>query len=973
MTEKERNSDRMLEEILNEVRRQRQSTETSSAQDEPVGKAKEPADKSSAEQPPANEVPKTQRPSVEYIAYKPAGETSEEEKEEPSTDELQKKEVEHIWPQAKLPDMSGRPLADEDLIDDQFRQFFTTTVAVDRSEMKRQAARNRDGEKKKGLFARLFSKDEEDEDEDEDDYAEFEDDVYAEDEEDDATQAPHIPKDIFAQEESQPDPAVKESPGMPRPSRQIKEQQVNQPMPTVAASSDLSRPVADEAQPAEVPPTAPAPAPVTPSIPLTPAEPVPAPVIPHAPPPSAPPQIPSEPTAPTAQPEILSPSIQAEEAAVPAMVRGAVSLAEVEALMESQRETAPVQPEDFSPIGTAQHAAEPSKETDEPTQEHEIPRSAFVFEEEADELLPDEEEEDDAAIEEYDSPEDAAEVEESLKNLRSGLTLRFILTGLLAVFLLYITLAKTYTALALPSLMSPVDQPMVYLVVCTLLTILCAAVNWPTVAGGVTSVVGQPNPDIAPAFAVVFALLQSVFMIFNADKFAAGDYTPFCGLAALALTVNVLGKSMTCRIVQDNFTMTSAGFDHAAAYLVPDAKLTRKVTAGLGEEEPCLLASRPTALVKGFLRQSFSEHPTDRMAKRFGIAAVVVSVLCGVAVFVMEKDILAAVTCMAGAACLATPLAGTLVGAVPTGLMQSAAARVGAIIPGPSAVEELCHANVVLLDGKDLYPGSSVVLRGIRTFQKERIDLAILYASSILVEGCDTMRDIFLGVVGGKREMLYKVENLTCETGRGFVGWIEGNRIIVGGRAIMQAHDIDIPSMDYEKKYTQTDKRPVYLAVSGRLFGMFLVSYNPSEEVAQTIDELRRSGLSLLVRSNDFCLTSEMIAADYGLSRDSVKVMSDTEEEVLAPHLAYLPSAEGVMTHMGSFASFAGGLHAAQAAYSAERSAGLVQAASVILALLLTLLLSFTAGLAVLSVLAVLLYQLAWLILTLAAPLLKKY
>lgn len=182
-------------------------------------------------------------------------------------------------------------------------------------------------------------------------------------------------------------------------------------------------------------------------------------------------------------------------------------------------------------------------------------------------------------------------------------------------------------------------------------------------------------------------------------------------------------------------------------------------------------------------------------------------------------------------------------------------------------------------------------LRGIKTFQKERIDLAILYAASILVEGCDTLRDIFLGVVEGKRDMLYPVENLVTEVGYGFLGWIDNNRVIVGSREMMARHDIEIPSMDYEKRYTGDDKQPIYLAVAGRLFGMFLVSYGPDEDMAETVEELRHAGISLLVKSSDFNVTSELVAAL--LRRQPRKRESALGRRAHRPHsLAVLPARE---------------------------------------------------------------------------------
>ena len=115
---------------------------------------------------------------------------------------------------------------------------------------------------------------------------------------------------------------------------------------------------------------------------------------------------------------------------------------------------------------------------------------------------------------------------------------------------------------------------------------------------------------------------------------------------------------------------------------------------------------------------------------------------------------------LAGALCLGGPLAATLLSAVPSLLAQKSAAQVGAVIPGAAAMEQLGRANIAVVGARDLVPGASVRLHGIKTFDKQRIDLAILYAASVLIEGCDTLRDVFMTIIQGKTEMLFKVENL---------------------------------------------------------------------------------------------------------------------------------------------------------------------------------------------------------------------
>ena len=41
----------------------------------------------------------------------------------------------------------------------------------------------------------------------------------------------------------------------------------------------------------------------------------------------------------------------------------------------------------------------------------------------------------------------------------------------------------------------------------------------------------------------------------------------------------------------------------------------------------------------------------------------------------------------------------------------------------------------------------------------------------------------------------------------------------------MDTYDIQLPSMEYERRHTVNQRRVIYLAVSGKLFAMFQVAY----------------------------------------------------------------------------------------------------------------------------------------------------
>ena len=144
------------------------------------------------------------------------------------------------------------------------------------------------------------------------------------------------------------------------------------------------------------------------------------------------------------------------------------------------------------------------------------------------------------------------------------------------------------------------------------------------------------------------------------------------------------------------------------------------------------------------------------------------------------------------------------------------------------------------------------------------------------------------------------MESLNKETGYGFTGWIEHNRVIIGNRAMMQRHDIELPSMDYENKYTKNGRMaPIYMAVAGKLFGMFLVSYRPNAGARKILDRLAQSGISVLVQSDDFNVTSKLVASTYRIPKGTIKVLSRPECDVLQAETAYRAESEGIMVHSG--------------------------------------------------------------------------
>lgn len=564
---------------------------------------------------------------------------------------------------------------------------------------------------------------------------------------------------------------------------------------------------------------------------------------------------------------------------------------------------------------------------------------------------------------EYERAEDAPAVRAELAKKLTQATVACLVSGVAAAVMIVLAV--------LPVRPAALGDAMVYPVVMLVLLLAACAANWEAFFSGIRGLVKTPSPDSLSILPAIGAALQCILML------AKGGYTAnlpmLAGPAALVLCLNAVGRRLNAATVSDNFQLVSAKVEHAVAYRLKDAGALRAVSQGLAEPHPSVLVSRPTQIFRSFLANSAARGTSDKNQQQFAWLLGGCSLAAFLFTVIRSRDPVLAATVMAGVGCLAAPLAGTLLSALPARMMQRSAAQVGAVIPGWRDIRQLGRINVIQVTARDLFPVGCVSLAGIKPVKPEHIDTAIVYAASILSEAGPTLRDVFMNMLGENRSLLAKVDDRQTIYGKGYVGWINKRRVLVGNRALMQEYGIKIPSLEYEQHHTVNQRRVIYLAVSGKLFAMFQVAYQRDPDTAAVLETLHHAGLSLVVDCDDFNCDVRLLETAYSLPAGSVKVLTSGEHQAVAPAVAWLPESEGNMLHLGSFASFVGGLQAAAGAAEGEHKAAIVLTVSVLFSCAVGVLLTLTGGLVTLPLAGIVLYQAAWCVLALVFPLMQHY
>ena len=573
------------------------------------------------------------------------------------------------------------------------------------------------------------------------------------------------------------------------------------------------------------------------------------------------------------------------------------------------------------------------------------------------------------------APATPEEVGEKLRKMGAALTLRCVLSGILAAVLLHFGLVAEGLLAPLAAL-DPVVAPAAFYAANLLLFAASLFVGYPVLRDGLTGLRGRPSADTMPALAAVAALLQAVVAMLNANAYRSTEGIGLLtGMAALGLFLALVGRRVMLAAVQGGYALAAEGGEQRGAYRTRDKDLIRALARDLEQKDPWVLLSRPVQTAgDDFVEQSLSERASERRARKVACILLAAAVLSCVALLLFGGGVNCAVAAAAAVLCMGAPLSSVLVPGLAALRLQRAAAAVGAVVPGWAAIEELGGIDTIEVDADDLFTAESVTLEDIRIFKGGRIDRAILYAASMLNDSCDTLRGLFSQIVEDRTDILFPVKDLEQHTGLGFSAWCDNNRVLIGTRRYMEQEGVPLPEQDYEDGYSKNGELQIlYLAVSGNLHAMFVLRYVGGRNVARSLAALQKENIRLLVTSKDPSLTARHITEAYHLPEGMVTVLDGDQCQAIEAAEAAPEKPDCCLYHHRGFASLTGGLQAADQAQNAETSATTVQLVSVCFSVFIAVLLTYAGSIWQLSIATVLMYQAAWSALSIAVCALKQH
>lgn len=549
---------------------------------------------------------------------------------------------------------------------------------------------------------------------------------------------------------------------------------------------------------------------------------------------------------------------------------------------------------------------------------------------------------------------------------------RTMLTGGLALVSIIITVLVRLFPQAICN--AVFFAPVAYAVINFLLIGFSTFVNRVAIMSGLTPLAHfKGNSDTAVALAAVASVVQTVVSFFCLYGVTSFDINYYTVIVLAAFFANNLGKLLMVLRVKENFKFTAADGQRYAAKIYNNESVAAQMMSGTAVERPIIAYQHRTGFPSNFLKISYAPDPSEDLASKLAPATAVIAVVVALLYGIFFGSFSGAVNAFALVCAVCIPVSTLLAVNIPMYDLCKKLLPTGAMLSGYPSVKQFCDSTAVMIDANELFPADSVFLDGIKTFEDYNIDESLLCGIAILKEAQNPIAKVFEKVVDETDGDLPEVESVLYEDELGLVGWVNGERILVGNRELMTKYSVETPSIEYEDKYIQSDKQVTYVARAGRLIAMFVTHYIADSILMPELHRAEANGISILVHSTDCNITNDLICSLYNVFYRTVKVLPTGLGTVLKEcKSTFEETSRAYLITNGKTSAF---LKAVSGSVHIKRNISLsivIQLISVVLGVLLTATLALYAGVGVLGTLEVLIYSLFWGVATLVAPLIHK-
>ena len=425
------------------------------------------------------------------------------------------------------------------------------------------------------------------------------------------------------------------------------------------------------------------------------------------------------------------------------------------------------------------------------------------------------------------------------------------MTLLLALLAAYVTAAPTYS-LPLPSFVSYVRLPFVYLFILNVLLIAAMFLGVSLLSDGLRMMFRRRFKAEALVFiSCIVTLLYSMQIMVSPES---GGYLPYHPTVILGLFFAMLARLQRFEnVIHACRALARSSGKYAAVNGIP---ATDGRVHTVWKQEPAGLEIR-------LMDRMWEEDRVEGFLAYYSPFALAVTCLFAVIAAVAGSGRVSFLWCWSALLSVAIPGGLLTASILPTAIVTGRLSRTGTVLAGPRAADLVSTADSVILQERDLFPAKMIGISGVKVFSgftPEKVNMCTL---ALLRESRSNLYNALAASLSRVPVNMPAIEDFTFYRTGGMGAYVNADRVLVGSGSFIVQSGGHLPE-------GINLRAGIFVSINMQFAGFYPIRYDVQPSIRRAMGYLTRRKITPVLAVRDFNVTPHMVETKFKLLSGTV-------------------------------------------------------------------------------------------------------
>ena len=342
--------------------------------------------------------------------------------------------------------------------------------------------------------------------------------------------------------------------------------------------------------------------------------------------------------------------------------------------------------------------------------------------------------------------------------------------------------------------------------------------------------------------------------------------------ALFAVVIAILSENIKAKTALMNISVVVKSGPLDSVHAVENKADSQVLSKGVSTKGKTLYCAQADT-IRG-LNGNLGSRPGENKFYNFlHIGVIIAGFIAGAVIMIRNRDTAMFFTAFTACVCLCGPTLCEFARTFYLYRENKNLAAMNAAVTAFDGIKVMEKSAGVAMDASDIFTAKVTKFKAVRMSRMSTENSATLTAA-LLKEADSLLAECFDGYEETIDGALPSAENFEFEPRQGYRATVAGRDVIVGNRKMLIKNEIQAPTKQEERSYAG-NKCCMYVAVDGELTATFLVSYDIIPTLRQSAGYFAKSGLVLLLTTQDPCITESLVSLKLACDISAVKILEE--------------------------------------------------------------------------------------------------